>query len=201
METDNRRSAPATLRNREPILLVLREVLPSTGLVLELASGTGEHAVHFAGALPALTWQASDPDPAARASIAAWTAAEGLANVRPPLELHADRADWPVERADAIVRINMIHISPWSATEGLMKGAGRLLPAGAPLILYGPYMREGHDLEPSNAAFDADLKRRNSQWGLRGLEDVAACAKVQGLQLSRVIDMPANNLAVVFYRD
>lgn len=197
---DERRSAPAALRNRGPILDVLAQALPASGLVLELASGSGEHVVHFARALPALQWRPSDPDAAARASIAAWAAAEGLGNVLPPLAIDAAAADWPIDRADAVLCVNMIHISPWEATEGLMRGAGRLLPQGAPLVLYGPYIRAGHPLEPSNAAFDADLRRRDPRWGLRRLEDVAALAEAQGLALDRVIEMPANNLSVVFRR-
>lgn len=196
---DGRRSAPAAQRNREPILEVLRTVLPPAGLVLEIASGTGEHAVHFAKALPDLTWQPSDPLPDARESIAAWAAAEALPNLLAPIDLDA-ASEWPIDRADAIVCSNMIHISPWEATEGLMRGAGRTMPAGAPLVLYGPYRRAGRDLEPSNAAFDADLKRRDPRWGLRLLEDVAKLAQGNGLALDRVVEMPANNLSVVFLR-
>lgn len=195
---DVRQHAPATQRNREPILAVLREELPEAGLVLEVASGTGEHAVHFARALPHLTWQPSDPSPEALASIAAWREQEGSANLLAPLELDAAADGWPLDSADAIVCINMIHISPWQATKGLMRGAGRLLPPGAPLILYGPYRRTGHPLEPSNAAFDESLKARDPRWGLRLLEDVADCAAAQGLDLSRTVEMPANNLTVVF---
>lgn len=195
---DSRRSAPAAARNRDPIAAVLTEVLPPSGLVLELASGSGEHAVHFARAFPALTWQPSDPDADARASIAGW--AEGLANVLPPLAIDAASANWPIARADAVLCINMVHISPWEATEGLMRGAGKLLPEGAPLVLYGPYRRAGHPLEPSNAAFDADLRRRDPRWGLRDLDAVADCAAVQRLELERVTEMPANNLTVVFRR-
>ncbi len=195
---DQRRSAPATLRNREPILAVLREVLPARGMVLEVASGTGEHAVFFARHLPGIVWQPSDPSPELRNSIAAWALAEGLTNLPPPLDLDAASAIWPVVQAEAVVCINMIHISPWAATEGLMRGAGKLLPPGAPLVLYGPYRRSGMQLEPSNAAFDLDLKRRDPQWGLRLLEDVATCAGGHGLVLDRIVDMPANNLSVVF---
>lgn len=196
--TDRRLRAPAAARNRDPILAVLREELPASGLVLEVASGTGEHVVHFARALPALDWQPSDPDADARTSVAGWLDAEGLANVRAPLELDASTPAWPIDRADALVCINMIHISPWEATLGLMAGAGRILPAGAPLCLYGPYRRAGHPIEPSNAAFDESLKVRDPRWGLRLLEDVAACAAQQGLRLSRVVGMPANNLCVMF---
>jgi hypothetical protein len=196
--SDARRSAPATLRNRKPILAVLREVLPAAGLVLEVASGTGEHVVYFAGALSGLRWQPSDPFPDARTSAAAWIAAEKRNNVLPPLDLDAACDGWPITRADAILCINMIHISPWEATEGLMRGAGRLLGAGQPLYLYGPYRRPGHALEPSNAAFDADLRLRDERWGLRDLDAVAACAEGNGLALERVVEMPANNLSVIF---
>jgi hypothetical protein len=195
---DARQHAPATERNREPILAVLREELPDSGLVLEVASGTGEHAVHFARALPGLTWQPSDPSPDALASIAAWRETQGSANLLAPITLDAASADWPVVAADAIVCINMVHISPWESTLGLMSGAGRLLPFGAPLILYGPWRRAGHPLEPSNAAFDENLKARDPRWGLRLLEDVADCAAASGLDLSGVVEMPANNLTVVF---
>jgi hypothetical protein len=198
VSADARQSAPAAQRNREPILAVLREELPQSGMVLEVASGTGEHAVYFAKALPGLTWQPSDPSGEARASIAAWREAEETPNLLAPLELDAASDSWPVTRAEAIVCINMVHISPWQATEGLMRGAGRLLPAGAPLVLYGPYRREGHPLEPSNAAFDESLKARDPRWGLRELEAVAQCAVANGLDLSSVVEMPANNLTVVF---
>jgi SAM-dependent methyltransferase len=198
MTSDPRQHAPATLRNREPILAVLREELPDAGLVLEVASGTGEHAVHFARALPGLRWQPSDPSLDALDSIAAWREAEGSLNLLVPLELDAARSDWPLANADAIVCINMIHISPWDATEGLMRGAARLLSAGAPLCLYGPYRRAGYPLEPSNAAFDERLRARDPRWGLRELDDVAACAAAQGLSLAKVMEMPANNLMVVF---
>lgn len=200
-EGDPRGHAPATARNRDPILDILRQVLPPSGLVLEVASGTGEHAVHFARALPGLTWQPSDPSPEARRSIAAWVAAEGQENILPPLELDAAGVDWPLTQADAMVCINMVHISPWEATEGLMRGAGRLLAPGAPLYLYGPYRRGDHPLEPSNDAFDRDLRRRDPRWGLREVEDVAACAARHGLRLERVEEMPANNLSLVFRKD
>lgn len=196
--TDARRSAPAALRNRGPILDVLREELPARGLVLEIASGTGEHVTHFAANLPALTFQPSDMDAGARASVAAWTADLGLANVRPPLTLDAAAESWPITAADAIICINMIHISPWTSTQGLMRGAARILPLGAPLCLYGPYRRDGVATAASNEEFDASLKARHPAWGLRRLEDVAALAATHGLSLTRVAEMPANNLTVVF---
>jgi hypothetical protein len=177
---------------------VLRPALPETGLVLEIASGTGEHTMHFAAAMPALRWQPSDPSPDARASIAAWANAAGLANVLPPLDLDAASEAWPIARADAVLCINMIHISPWEATEGLMGGAARVLAPGQPLYLYGPYRRPGRAIEPSNAAFDADLRRRDPRWGLRDLDVVMACAEANGLLFDRVIEMPANNLSVIF---
>jgi len=195
---NQRRHAPAAQRNREPILAVLRDVLPPVGLVLEIAAGSGEHAVHFARAFPALAWQPTDPDAAARTSIDAWVEEEGADTVRPALALDAAGDVWPVTQADALVCINMIHISPWDATLGLLRGAARVLPAGAPLFLYGPYRREGHAIEPSNAAFDESLKSRDPRWGLRLLEDVTACAEEQGFALQKVIEMPANNLSVVF---
>jgi len=197
---DARRHAPATVRNREPILAVLRDALPASGTVLEVASGSGEHAIHFSAALPGLNWQPSDPDPDALASIAAWRNVQGPGNLLAPIRLDAACADWPVTAADALVCINMIHISPWEATLGLMAGAARILPSGAPLVLYGPYRREGHALAPSNAEFDADLKRRDPRWGLRLLEDVAREADAAGFALERVDEMPANNLTVVFRR-
>lgn len=198
--TDPRRSAPATRRNREPILEVLRTVLPERGLVLEVASGTGEHAVHFARSLPLLRWQPSDPDPDAIASIRAWREESAPANLLEPLRLDASAEEWPVAAADAVLCVNMVHISPWAATVGLMRGAGRLLGEGQPLILYGPYRRSGFATAPSNEAFDESLKARNPEWGLRELETVADEAARSGLRLDRVHEMPANNLTAVFRR-
>ena len=195
---DPRRSAPHVARNAAPIADLLRQVLPERGMVLEIASGTGEHALHFARAFPALRWQPSDPDPVALRSIAAWREAAGTANVMPPLQLDAAAAEWPVEAADAILCINMVHISPWGATEGLMRGAGRLLAPGAPLILYGPYRRAGVPTAPSNEAFDASLRSRNPEWGLRALETVQSEAERNGLAFERLWEMPANNLTVLF---
>jgi SAM-dependent methyltransferase len=190
--------APSAERNREPLLPVLRELLPSRGTVLEVASGTGQHAVFFARALPGLTWQPTDVDPTARASIEAWRRDEGLPNVNPPLALDASASAWPVESADAIVCINMVHISPWEACQGLMRGAARVLPPGGPLILYGAYFIEGRPTAPSNLAFDASLRERNPAWGVRELGAVTAEARAHGLELDRVIDMPSNNFTVVF---
>lgn len=201
--SDTALHAPATARNREPLLAVLREVLPASGLLLEIAAGTGEHAAFFAGAFPDLTWQPSDPDPRARASIAAHAAAAGHLNLRAPLELDVTRPDWErnlPESPAAMLAVNLIHIAPWAATEGLLRGAGALLPPGGPLVLYGPYRRAGHPTAPSNEAFDADLRARDPRWGLRLLEEVTALAAEQGLDLERVVEMPANNLAVVLRR-
>lgn len=195
-----KREAPAAARNRQPILEVLQRHLPDEGLVLEFASGTGQHVVHFAQALPRLTFQPSDPNDSARASIDDWAASLALANVRPALALDAAAGNWPVAKADAIVCINMIHISPWEATVGLIEGAARLLPAGGTLYLYGPYRRAGHPTAPSNEEFDRDLKSRNPAWGLRTLEDVAALAARHGFAAPTIIEMPANNLSVVFRR-
>ncbi|MDR6287684.1 MULTISPECIES: DUF938 domain-containing protein [Inquilinus] len=200
MMTDHRQHAPAAARNRDPILTVLREVLPRAGTVLEIASGSGEHILHFAQAMPDLVFQPSDPSPEARQSIAAWAAESGLANLRPPLVLDAAAPPWPIAAANAVLCINMIHISPWAATEGLMRGAAALLPPGAPLYLYGPYRRAGAPTAPSNEEFDRSLRSRDPAWGLRDLEAVAALAAAAGFAGPAVTEMPANNLSVVFRR-
>ncbi|MEJ0099372.1 MAG: DUF938 domain-containing protein [Pseudomonadota bacterium] len=191
---------PAPERNKAPILEVLRRVLPERGTVLEVASGTGQHVMHFASSLPALKWLPSDPQDDHRNSIRARVHAAGLANVAPPVSLDVLERPWPVRGSDAIVCINMIHIAPWEATLALLEEAGRLLPAGSPLYLYGPYRRDGRDTAPSNADFDMDLRRRNPQWGVRNLEDVQHHAEAAGLQLQEVVEMPANNLSVIFRR-
>lgn len=193
-----KRSAPHVARNAGPIAEMLAGVLPARGLVLEIASGSGEHALHFAASFPKLLWQPSDPEPAALRSIEAWREEAGLFNLLPAVALDARARDWPVEVADAVVCINMIHISPWAATEGLMRGAGRLLASGAPLYLYGAYRQAEVETAPSNEAFDANLKARNPEWGVRHLEDVAAEAERNGFVLQTVTAMPANNLSVVF---
>ncbi len=190
--------APATVRNRDVIADVLAEILPEHGTILEIASGTGEHIIHFAQRFPELNWQPSDYSDASLPSIAAWVAEAGVPNVLPPVRLDASAPEWPVDQADAILCINMIHISPWAATQGLMAGAGRLLAPGAPLYLYGPFVRAGVETAPSNLAFDQSLKSRDTAWGLRDLGDVAALAEAHGLVLERVIDMPANNISAVF---
>ncbi len=201
MTEDQRRYAPATVRNREPILAVLQRHLPSQGLVLEIASGTGEHITFFARSLgPGLVFQPTDPDPAARASTDAWTAALGVTNVRPAIELDATSGDWPVTVADAVLAINMVHISPWAATEGLVRGAARVLPTGGVLYLYGPYRREGGHTAPSNEAFDSDLRSRNPDWGVRDVEAVTELARASGFDTPIIEQMPANNLSLVFRR-
>ena len=192
-----RRSAPAALRNREPIAEVLSGWLPPNGLVLEIASGTGEHAVYFADRFPALDWQPSDVHPDALASIAAWRDTADLPNLRPPLTIDAAAADWPIGRADAVLSINMVHISPWASALGLLAGAELLLGQGAPLILYGPWLKDDIETVPSNLDFDADLKRRNPAWGLRRIENFAAAAEPQGFTLEDVRQMPANNLMIL----
>ena len=193
------RVSPSTARNRGPILQVLKRRLPASGLVLEIAAGAGEHAVYNAAASPGLQWQPTDPDPDALVSIAAWRDHAGLPNLLPPLRLDASDPDsWPVTRADAVVNINMIHISPWAAAGGLMAGAGGVLPAGGMLYLYGPYVERDVETAPSNLAFDRSLRDRNPAWGLRRLDEVAALAAAQGLVLTERIAMPANNLSLVF---
>lgn len=191
---------PAPERNKEPILQVLRRVLPVSGRVLEVASGTGQHVVHFAQSLTSLQWQPSDPEEGHRESIQARVAAAGLQNVAPVIDLDVRVQPWPVDGADAIVCINMIHIAPWEATPALLQQAGRLLPGGGVLYLYGPYQRNGRHTAPSNEAFDADLRRRNPAWGVRNLEDVELEAVHCGLSLSEVVEMPANNFSVILRR-
>jgi hypothetical protein len=192
-------ASPSTARNRDPILQVLRSCLPARGLVLEVAAGAGEHALYNAAALPDLQWQATDADDQALASIAAWRAHGGTPNLLAPLRLDASDPDgWPLAHAEAVVNINMIHISPWSATEGLMAGAGRLLPAGGVLFLYGPYLEAETPTAPGNLAFHASLRARNPAWGVRRREDVTALAARHGLALAERVAMPANNLSLVF---
>lgn len=196
---DGRRSAPAAQRNREPIAEVLREWLPSSGLVLEIASGSGEHAVHFARLFPHLEWQPSDVHPDALESIGAWRSAAALPNLRPPLALDASAPGWPVALADAVLAFNMVHISPWRAALGLIAGAAHLLGQGAPLILYGPWFEAGVAPAPTNVAFDADLRRRDPAWGLRMVETFAAAAAPH-FHLAERRAMPANNVMLLFRR-
>jgi len=201
MIEDARLYAPATERNRAPILTVLKRHLPERGLVLEIASGSGEHICYFAGNCgPELVFQPSDPAPEARASIDAWVRTLGLTNVRPAIALDAAAPDWPVSNADAVLCINMIHIAPWQATLGLMHGAGAILPPGGLLYLYGPYRRNGRHTAPSNEEFDQSLRERDPSWGVRDLEDVEALAAEHGFDAALVEDMPANNLSVILRR-
>ncbi len=197
-----KRYAPATERNREPIAEVLARELPAQGLVLEVASGTGEHAVFFASRFPALEWQPSDPDSEALASVAAYRAEYSGHNLRAPVLLDAAApSSWPVQEAAAILCINMVHISPWEATEGLFAGAAQILGGkNLPLILYGPYLEQGVETAPSNLDFDASLKARNSRWGLRQAEEVDALAAIHSFARTARYAMPANNLMLV-YRD
>jgi SAM-dependent methyltransferase len=195
-----KRHAPATARNRNPIRGVLERALPPAGAVLEVACGTGEHAVAFARAFPALAWQPSDPDPEALASARAWVAEASLPNLLPPVELDVEAEPWPVTAADAVVCINMIHIAPWSACEALLAGAARLLAPRAPLFLYGPYFVRDRPTAPSNEAFDQSLRLRDPSWGIRWLHEVEAAAASHGLALEETVEMPANNLSVIFRR-
>ncbi len=197
---DPRRHAPATLRNTQAILSVLRDVLPTRGTVLEIASGSGEHAVAFARAFPHLVFQPTDPDPLALASITAHAADARLGSVLAPLELDTAETNWPVARADAILCINMVHISSWAATLGLFDGASIMLAPGAPLYLYGPFLRTEIATAPSNLEFDMSLKERDPAWGLRDLGLVTREAASRGFKLDRVVEMPANNLSVVLRR-
>jgi len=200
MEEDARRYAPSVARNKDAIAGVLARYLPSSGLVLEIASGSGEHAVHFASTFPALVFQPTDPSEEARASIAAWRQEAALPNMRAPLALDVTAAPWPINYADAVTCINMIHIAPWEATLGLMAGAARIIPPGGLLFLYGPYKRAGQHTAPSNADFDASLRERDARWGVRDLETVAAEATAMGFAAPMIEAMPANNLSLIFRR-
>jgi SAM-dependent methyltransferase len=198
---DGRLTAPAAERNKGPILEVLRRFLPKAGLVLEIASGTGQHVMHFASALPSLTWQPTDLNAEHLTSISAWIRYGGLGNVRPPFELDVGADPWPVQRADVVLCFNMIHIAPWAAAVQLLEGAARVLVPGGVLFLYGPYKRFGAHTAPSNEAFDADLRRRNSEWGLRDMEQVVELAGKNGLSLVEIVPMPANNFSIIFRHD
>ena len=193
-----KRHAPATARNSEPLAEVLAEELPDRGLVLEVASGSGEHAVFLARQFPALDWQPSDVDLEALASVDAWAAEAAVANLRPAIALDAAQANWPIAAADAVLCVNMVHISLWSAAVGLFTGAGRILTSGAPLVLYGPFIEPGRETAPSNLAFDQSLKQRNSEWGLRNTADLDALAADHGLRRTARYAMPANNLVLVY---
>ena len=195
-----KRHAPATARNLEPLTEVLAEELPASGLVLEIASGSGEHAVFLARRFPSVDWQPSDHDAEALASVDAWAAEGGCANLRPAIALDAAQADWPIAGADAVLCVNMVHISPWDAAVGLFAGAGRILASGAPLLLYGPFIEPDQETAPSNLAFDQSLKQRNSEWGLRNTADLDRLAADHGLRRTARHAMPANNLALVYRR-
>jgi SAM-dependent methyltransferase len=197
--TGLRRSASAALRNREPIAEILAHWLPASGTVLELASGTGEHAAWFAERFPMVEWQPSDVHADALASIAACVEEVRLPNLRPPVAIDASAPDWPVDRADAMLSINMVHISPWPAALGLLDGAARILSEG-PLILYGPWLKDDIPTAPSNLEFDASLKSRDPAWGLRRVEDFAEAAKARGFALVETRAMPANNLMLLLRR-
>lgn len=197
---DGKWSIPAAERNKAPILGVLVRVLPSRGLVLEVASGTGQHVMHFAEALSDLTWQPSDPDAELRASIALRIQEEHRANVNGPIDLDVTQLPWPLQTADAVVAINLIHVAPWSATQALFEGAQALLSTQDVLFLYGPYRRFGRHTSPSNAQFDHDLRARNPEWGLRDLEAVSDVATAKGFTLVEIVPMPANNFSLVFRR-
>jgi hypothetical protein len=198
---DPRHHAPAAARNREPIREVLARELPARGSVLEIASGSGEHAVHFARAFPDLAWQPSDASEAALASIAAWRADAQLANLGAPIALDVTAAVWPIAHADAIVCINLIHIAPWDAALGLVAGAARLLETGALLYLYGPYRFGGAFTAPSNAEFDRSLRERDPRWGVRDVDELARAAGVHRLALRGAVAMPANNHSLIFRRE
>jgi SAM-dependent methyltransferase len=193
-------STPSAERNKGPILDVLARVLPSRGLVLEIASGTGQHVIHFANALPDLTWQPSDPDAELRESIAMRVREEPRANVNSPIDLDVTKLPWPLPAADAVVAINMIHVAPWSATLALFEGAKALLSTGHVLFLYGPYRRFGRHTSESNAQFDLELRAHNPEWGLRDLEAVSDVAAGAGFVLAETVEMPANNFSLVFRR-
>jgi SAM-dependent methyltransferase len=184
-------------RNKGPILALLERILPHSGLVLEIGSGTGQHVAHFAKALPELTWQPSDSDAAFRESIRLWVGSENLGNVRAPVDLDVCRFPWPVIHADAVLCINMIHVAPWAATKALLRGAKDVLIRGGVLFLYGPYRRFGRHTAPSNEAFDVQLRASDPAWGLRDLESVVELAGTTGFELAEVVDMPANNFSVV----
>ena len=196
-----KRHAPATARNSEPLAEVLAGELPNEGLVLEIASGTGEHAVFMARRFPALDWQPSDCATDALHSVDAWAQEAGLANLRPAIALDAAAGEWPVEQADAILCVNMVHISPWQATVGLFEGAGRVLASGAPLILYGPFLEADVDPAPSNLAFDESLKTRDPAWGLRQVGELDGLARANRLSRAARHIMPANNLVLVYRRN
>jgi SAM-dependent methyltransferase len=200
---DARQISPSAARNCEPIREVLTRVLPKKGIVLEIGSGTGEHAICFAKAFPKLVWLPSDPDATSRASIEAWIATEELANVRAPVAIDVREAIWGAEDDapfDAVISLNMVHIAPWEAALGLLAGAGRLLRSNGVLFFYGPFMMGGAHTAASNAAFDADLKRRDARWGVRDVDALVSEAAPYPLELRDVVKMPANNLSLIFVK-
>jgi hypothetical protein len=197
MSEDDRRYAPATARNRDPLLQVLKSLLPRTGTILEIASGTGEHACYFAPVFGEAIWQPTDTDESAMASINAHRQADAPANLAPPLHLDVMQAEWPVSAADAVLCVNMVHISPWACCENLFRGCANVLSPGAPLVLYGPFKREGAHTAPSNAEFDQTLRRQNAEWGIRDMGEIAEAGKIRGLALEDPIAMPSNNFCLV----
>lgn len=192
--------APAAERNRRPILDVLGRVLPRSGTVLEIASGTGQHVAFFSAHLSGLRWQPSDASPDALRSIESWVAEEGRTNLLNPIELDVRWQRWPIARADAVLCINMIHISPWESTEALFDGARGLLADGAPLVTYGPYRLHGEHTAASNAAFDESLRSRDPRWGVRDIDELEALAERTGFSLEERVSMPANNSTLVWRR-
>lgn len=200
MDQTTKRYAPSAQRNREPIAEVLARFLPATGLVLEIASGSGEHAVHFAGRFPNLSWQPTDVGAEQLASIAAWVEAEALPNLRPPLRLDVSATRWPVERADAVLAINILQVTPWEHCDQLLAGAARSLPAGGLCYIYSPLKIAGRHTSEGNACFDADLRLRNPDYGVRDADEVAEVAGQHGFELIERVSMPANNTSLVFRR-
>jgi SAM-dependent methyltransferase len=192
--------SPSAERNKAAVAALLKTVLPDRGLVLEIGSGTGQHIVHFAKECPHLVWQPSERDEACLQSIRDWIAVGAAGNVEPPLFLDVGVLPWPIASAAAVVSLNMIHIAPWLAAEALFRGAGAILPPDGMLVLYGPFRRDGAHTSPSNEAFDQHLRAHDPQWGVRDLEDVAACAASHGFAAPEVHEMPANNLSIVFRR-
>mgnify|MGYP002725656853 CR=1 FL=1 len=195
-----RRYSAASERNRAPILAVLKRVLSGTGLMLEIGAGSGQHAAYFAPHFPEMQWQPTEPDPEGRASIEAWAAETGAPNMLQSMDLDVTQTSWPVDRADAMFSANMIHIAPWPCCLGLMAGAGRVLSDGGVLCLYGPFMVGGKHTAPSNAEFDQSLKSQDPAWGIRDLDEVTATAEKEGLRRTEIVDMPANNMMLVFHR-
>jgi hypothetical protein len=195
---DKRPVSPSAERNKVPIADVLKRVLPDHGTVLEISSGTGQHVVHFAREMPYLTWQPSERDEPSLRWIKQWMAAEALPNILPPLRLDVTEFPWQIGSAAAVVCLNMIHIAPWSAAEGLIRGAETVLSQGGILFLYGPYLRIGVQTSPSNVAFDSELRSRNPEWGLRNIEEVTRCALLHSFGQPEIHEMPANNLSIIF---